>query len=192
LVGRLHTSVFSTYEGEAAARTCARTAGKNALLSKVVSRGEPEIDMLASISRRSVRGSGEIDMLALPRTRLGPRTRQSRRRGAALRARRGCFGPITCGIRKFVPPGPSVHLHAGAGAFGFGTTVERSPTVVEDEAAKARVHVRWRAIKALRAVVLTHAEPHKHLVLVVVVPRLELSLCSRLDRSRPGPPASWP
>jgi len=54
-------------------------------------------------------------------------------------------------------------------------------TLVEDEAAKARVHVRWRAVKALRAVVLTHAEPHKHRVLVVVVPRMELSLCSRLD-----------
>ena len=37
--------------------------------------------------------------------------RASRR--AALRARRGCFGPITCGIRKLAPPGPSVHLHAG-------------------------------------------------------------------------------
>eukprot|EP00964_Phaeocystis_antarctica_P012233 scaffold6758_cov56-Phaeocystis_antarctica.AAC.5 len=52
--------------------------------------------------------------------------------------------------------------------------------LVEDEAAKARVHVRRRAVEALRAVVLTHAG--KHPVLLVVVPRLELSLCSRLDR----------
>ena len=57
--------------------------------------------------------------MALPRA-----SRSTRRRGAALRARRlyRTDNVRTCGIPNLVPPGQSVHLHAGA--FGFGTITD--------------------------------------------------------------------